>query len=69
MTSDTLIGRAVEGDFVYVDLPYTVKHNNNSFLKYNERIFSWGDQVRLAECLDEARQRGAQILLSNAIHF
>jgi DNA adenine methylase len=63
-----LIKRAAEGDFVYVDPPYTVQHNNNSFLKYNEPIFSWADQVRLARCLHQARDRGAQILMSNADH-
>lgn len=63
-----LVARATRGDFVYVDPPYTVLHNNNSFLKYNERIFSWEDQVRLAECLHQARARGAALLISNADH-
>lgn len=63
-----LINRAEEGDLLYVDPPYTVKHNNNNFLKYNEVIFSWEDQVRLANLLREARQRGVQILISNANH-
>lgn len=65
--SDT-ISIAGEGDFLYVDPPYTVKHNNNNFLKYNERIFSWSDQKRLVECLADAAKRGAKILVSNADH-
>jgi DNA adenine methylase len=57
---------ASEDDFLYADPPYTVKHNNNNFVKYNERIFSWADQVRLAECLRAATHRGVYVVLSNA---
>lgn len=39
------------GDFLFVDPPYTAKHNKNGFLKYNDKIFSWADQVRLSEAL------------------
>ena len=62
------ISQAAKGDFLYVDPPYTVLHNNNNFLRYNERIFSWSDQRRLAECLTQAAKRGACILMSNADH-
>lgn len=63
-----LIDTAQAGDLVFADPPYTVKHNNNNFLKYNEVIFSWADQVRLARVLREARNRGVQIVLCNADH-
>jgi len=59
---------ALEGDLLYVDPPYTVKHNSNNFLKYNESIFSWEDQERLAKCLSLASERGAYIIVSNADH-
>ena len=62
------IDNSGDGDFIYVDPPYTVRHNNNNFLKYNERIFSWSDQKRPADCLQQASQRGAGILISNADH-
>jgi len=62
------IDRAKNGDFLYIDPPYTVRHNNNNFLKYNERIFSWADQKRLADCLAKAAKRGACIFISNADH-
>ena len=55
-------------DFIYVDPPYTVKHNNNNFVKYNEHIFSWSDQNRLSKCILKAAQRGAHVLISNADH-
>ncbi|MDH2134512.1 Dam family site-specific DNA-(adenine-N6)-methyltransferase [Sphingobium yanoikuyae] len=56
------------GDFLFVDPPYTVKHNINGFVKYDENIFSWDDQVRLAYALRRAGKRGAQILVTNADH-
>lgn len=62
------IEQASAGDFIFVDPPYTVKHNRNGFIKYNERIFSWDDQVRLSACLHSAGLRGAKILLTNAYH-
>lgn len=65
---ETTIDRAGEGDFVFVDPPYTVRHNFNGFIKYNEKIFSWADQVRLKKALVRAVQRGAKVLLTNANH-
>lgn len=56
------------GDFVFVDPPYTVKHNNNGFIKYNETLFSWNDQVMLRDLLYDAHIKGAKILLLNANH-
>lgn len=63
-----VIDRATEGDLVFVDPPYTVRHNFNGFLKYNESIFSWSDQVRLAECVKAAVERGAAVIVTNANH-
>lgn len=56
------------GDFVFVDPPYTVKHDNNGFIKYNDSIFSWQDQVRLRDSISKAWQRGAKLLITNANH-
>lgn len=61
------INQAAAHDFVFVDPPYTVMHNNN-FLKYNANLFSWTDQLRLALAIKRAAQRGAAIMLSNADH-
>lgn len=60
--------QAGSGDFVYVDPPYTVRHENNGFRKYNEILFSWEDQERLARAVACAVQRGAGVLVSNARH-
>lgn len=64
---DVLAGAKV-GDFIYLDPPYTVAHNNNGFVKYNATIFSWEDQMRLAEVAKELDQRGCKVLISNADH-
>ncbi|UDF31956.1 UNVERIFIED_ORG: Dam family site-specific DNA-(adenine-N6)-methyltransferase (plasmid) [Roseateles sp. XES5] len=62
------IEKASFGDLVYVDPPYTVQHNYNGFLKYNETIFSWADQVRLRNAVERASERGARVVVSNAAH-
>ena len=69
-TSDfeAVIDDADQGDFVFADPPYTVKHNMNGFVKYNEHIFSWEDQVRLRDALVRASNRGVLISLTNADH-
>jgi DNA adenine methylase len=62
------IAEARAGDLVYADPPYTTKHNNNGFRRYNEVLFSWKDQERLAECCRSAAQRGVHVIVSNASH-
>lgn len=62
------IDRAERGDLIFVDPPYTVKHKFNGFVKYNEQLFAWDDQVRLCESLRRAKGRGVDILLTNADH-
>lgn len=62
------VDESLEDDFLFVDPPYTVKHNNNGFIKYNENLFSWADQVRLRDALVRADKRGARILMTNADH-
>ncbi len=65
---EALVNRARENDFVFCDPPYTVRHNYNGFRKYNEVLFSWADQERLAAALVRAAQRGAKVLCTNANH-
>ena len=62
------IDKAGAEDFVFVDPPYTVMHNNNNFVKYNAKLFSWPDQVRLASAVKRAARRGAAVMVSNADH-
>jgi DNA adenine methylase len=63
-----LVDRAQEDDFVFADPPYTVLHNYNGFRKYNEVLFSWADQQRLAQALLQAARRGAKVFCTNANH-
>lgn len=65
---EPIIDLAGEGDFVYADPPYTVRHNLNGFIKYNETLFSWNDQIRLKDAVARAKCRGANVIISNANH-
>ena len=62
------IEEADEGDFIFVDPPYTVRHNMNGFVKYNQNIFAWDDQVRLRDALKRAANRGVSFAMTNANH-
>ncbi|HEY0918168.1 DNA adenine methylase [Devosia sp.] len=66
---EAVVDRAENGDFLFVDPPYTVKHNENGFVKYNEQLFSWEDQCRLREALLRAKSRGVTIAMTNADHL
>ena len=62
------IDDAETGDLVFVDPPYTVRHNLNAFVKYNQRLFAWDDQIRLREALERATLRGSHVVMTNADH-
>jgi DNA adenine methylase len=65
---ETMLDLANSGDVVYCDPTYTVAHDNNGFIRYNEKNFSWADQHRLACAARRATQRGAKVIVSNANH-
>jgi DNA adenine methylase len=56
------------GDLVYLDPPYVTRHNNNCFVDYNETLFSWEDQKRLAIRALQLADAGAYIIVTNANH-
>jgi len=62
------INEAKPGDFLFVDPPYTVRHNMNGFVKYNQNIFAWEDQIRLRDALKRASRRGVSFAMTNADH-
>ncbi|MEO0884098.1 MAG: DNA adenine methylase, partial [Pseudomonadota bacterium] len=59
---------SMSGDFLFIDPPYSVKHNLNGFVKYNQKIFAWEDQVRLKQALRRASKRGVLFAITNADH-
>jgi len=65
---EPILSLAKKNDFAFVDPPYVTRHNFNGFAKYNDKIFSWTDQQRLAQAIRTAALKGVQILLTNADH-
>ena len=59
---------AMQGDLVYFDPPYVTGHSNNGFIEYNQQLFSWDDQIRLAKVARELINRGVKVIISNANH-
>lgn len=56
------------GDLVFLDPPYVTRHNNNGFTDYNEKLFTWHDQCRLANFANKLTKAGAYVVVTNAMH-
>lgn len=62
------INMAQERDFLFCDPPYAVVNEDSRFVGYNADVFSWQDQIRLANALKRAKDRNVKILMTNVEH-
>jgi DNA adenine methylase len=65
---EPIMAQAVKGDVVYADPPYTTCGENNGFIRYNESLFRWQDQMRLATASRAARNRGVFVAVTGLYH-
>jgi len=63
-----LTRRAEPNDFVFLDPPYSKGRPGRSFIHYNESLFDWPHQLRLAAEADRLRRLGATVLVANSCH-
>jgi DNA adenine methylase len=62
------VADARRGDLVYLDPPYITTHLENGFIKYNARLFTPADEVRLAGTAERLARKGVIVIASNASH-
>lgn len=56
------------GDLVYFDPPYITTHLKNGFVKYNSKLFSQSDELRLSKVAEKLAASNVSVIVSNAAH-
>lgn len=62
---ENVLSLAEKGDVIYLDPPYAIS-TGNGFVKYNSKVFTWEDQIRLSEKARELSEMGCKVIISNA---
>lgn len=65
---EDILAKAQKKDLIYLDPPYVTGHKNNGFINYNNKIFKWEDQKRLASVAMDLKKKGCYVIISNASH-
>ena len=65
---ETTLSTAKEKDLVFLDPPYVTSHYKNGFHEWNSRLFTWNDQIRLADTAKTLANMGAHVVVTNADH-
>jgi len=63
---ETTLGKAVQGDFVYLDPPYIPIDATSSFTSYHSNGFGIGEQERLASVILKMKSAGINAMCSNS---
>jgi len=63
---ESILDRAVAGDFVYFDPPYIPVSSTSYFTAYQKDGFGMKSQERLLEVFDALSEKGVKVMLSNS---
>lgn len=61
-----VLGRAREGDLIYMDPPYSPASSTAKFTQYTNGGFGDDDQAELCSLFEELTARGCKVILSNS---
>lgn len=60
-----IIEKAKKGDFIFIDPPYDIENNKQTFTKYSKNDFTQSDQIELSNILKKADEKGIYWMITN----